>query len=102
MLPTRSARITEAPVWKPVPVIVTLVPPAVRPWFGLMESTAGAGVLAENGKMQTPTAASMWGWRMAIVAGWNTFATGQFQAGSPTCGRSHQLMTVPLTFGMPL
>ena len=60
-LPTRSAKITEAPAWKPVPVIVTLVPPTVRPWFGLMESTVGAGLPAENGKIHTPTAASMRG-----------------------------------------
>jgi len=36
-------RLTEAPDRKPVPVMVTLVPPAVGPVFGAIEVTFGVG-----------------------------------------------------------
>src|SRR5205085_1374030 len=34
---------TVAPVWKPVPAIVTVVPPPLAPVFGLTEVIAGGG-----------------------------------------------------------
>jgi len=36
-------RLTEAPDRKPVPVMVTLVPPAAGPELGAIEVTFGAG-----------------------------------------------------------
>jgi hypothetical protein len=36
-------RVTVAPLTKPVPLIVTLVPPAVGPEVGLIPVTVGAG-----------------------------------------------------------
>ena len=39
-------RLTVAPVRKPVPVIVTGVPPAVVPMLGEIDVTVGAGLLA--------------------------------------------------------
>ena len=38
-------RLTVAPARKPVPVIVTAVPPATGPAFGVIELTVGAGLL---------------------------------------------------------
>ena len=38
-------RLTVAPARKPVPVMVTAVPPATGPAFGLIEATVGAGLL---------------------------------------------------------
>ena len=35
--------LTDAPAKKPVPVIVTVVPPLIVPEFGVMEVTVGAG-----------------------------------------------------------
>jgi hypothetical protein len=37
-------RVTVAPDWKPVPVIVTAVPPAVDPELGAIPLTVGAGL----------------------------------------------------------
>ena len=39
-------RLIVAPVRKPAPVMVTEVPPATLPVFGVIELTAGAGLLA--------------------------------------------------------
>jgi hypothetical protein len=39
-------RLTVAPVRKPVPVMVTEVPPAAVPVLGVIELTVGAGLLA--------------------------------------------------------
>ena len=38
-------RLTVAPARKPVPVMVTEVPPAAGPAFGVIEPTVGAGLL---------------------------------------------------------
>jgi hypothetical protein len=37
-----------APAWKPVPLTVTDVPPAVGPLFGVTELTAGAGMYVKQ------------------------------------------------------
>jgi hypothetical protein len=37
-------RLTVAPVWNPVPVIVTAVPPLAGPELGVIEITVGAGL----------------------------------------------------------
>jgi hypothetical protein len=39
-------RLTVAPARKPVPVMVTAVPPFVEPVFGVIEVIVGAGLLA--------------------------------------------------------
>jgi hypothetical protein len=36
---------TVAPLWKPVPVIVTDVPPAIDPLVGATDVTVGAGAM---------------------------------------------------------
>jgi hypothetical protein len=37
-------KVTVAPDWKPVPVMVTAVPPAVGPELGAIALTVGAGL----------------------------------------------------------
>jgi hypothetical protein len=39
-------RLTVAPATNPEPVMVTAVPPATGPEFGVIELTVGAGLLA--------------------------------------------------------
>jgi len=40
-------KVTVAPVRKPVPVMVTEVPPAALPVFGVIDATVGAGLLGK-------------------------------------------------------
>ena len=47
-------RLTVAPVPKPVPVIVTVVPPLVVPVLGVMEATLGAGLDGGSGVAAMP------------------------------------------------
>jgi len=47
-----------APVWKPVPLTLTAVPPDVRPLFGVTEVTTGGGVTNVKQPVQVPLCAS--------------------------------------------
>src|SRR6266542_2082564 len=49
---------TVAPAWKSVPVIVTAVPPALAPLFGVTELTVGAGARYVKQAMQVPLCVS--------------------------------------------
>ena len=50
---------TVAPLWKPVPVMVTDVPPAIAPLVGATEVTVGAGATYVKQPVQVPLCASV-------------------------------------------
>ena len=49
---------TVAPLWKSLPAIVTDVPPAVDPLFGVTELTVGAGATYVKQPVQVPLCVS--------------------------------------------
>src|SRR6185436_4066448 len=69
-----SPNLTVAPLWKLVPVIVTEVPPLVKPCPG--ETRVMVGAVAA-GKTQVPMRGVMWLVIRSTVVGWKTLAAAQ-------------------------